>query len=413
MKRTKFVYAIVIYAALIYSLSNLCYADEYPKTWYSISIGGVWAENESTIGAIVSWTVNKNYSSRPGIFNTSTLKDCDCNIYRNGTLIETVKVTSEITHYIDTGAKAGEINTYTVVANGLKGADDSNASGTRNFMSLRSVELKNISKTKLEFKSGVGSESVEIIGVDYQYDRSENKIVSRSLICSWTCPDWITVERYGEEYRIKVNSNETEVDRSGLVRFVIGNNNYLVATVKIEQKAKGVNLFPDVSNAQDVSQVLADFNDADLAMNITTTAEYAAYRDWALGLADVTPQKVKDSPNAWLSYALDADALIAAAPKEGDVVIDTFESAATDGAFEFTVRIDGIVVGDGALETNIRKVFDIEGAEKLDMGNERWDMSNVEVNAAASVNGNVKFTVTPKMEGGEKPNSFFFRVKMK
>ena len=158
--------------------------------------------------------------------------------------------------------------------------------------------------------------------------------------------------------------------------------------------------------------------DAKLAANITDAAEYAAYRAWALGLEGVTPQQVKGSPNAWLSYALDADVLIAAAPKEGDVVIDTFESAATGEAFEFTVKIDGIEVGDGALEANIRKVFDIEGAEKLvsdgvsELG-AGFSPDNVEVNAAAPENGKVKFSVAPKVEGGEKPNSFFFRVKMK
>ena len=127
----------------------------------------------------------------------------------------------------------------------------------------------------------------------------------------------------------------------------------------------------------------------------------------------MTAQEVKESPNAWLSYALDTDGLIAFAPKEGDIVIDTFESVATDGAFEFTVKIDGIAVGDNALEANIRKVFDIEGAEKLASGGAGFSSDNVEVNAAAPENGNVKFTVTPKMENGEKPDSFFFRVKIK
>ena len=110
--------------------------------------------------------------------------------------------------------------------------------------------------------------------------------------------------------------------------------------------------------------------------------------------------------------------LIAAAPKEGDVIIDTFESAATDGAFEFAVKIDGIAVGDNALEANIRKVCDIEGAEKLMSGGMGelgvgFSPDNVEVNAAVPENGNVKLTVTPKMGNGEKPDSFFFRVKMK
>ena len=174
------------------------------------------------------------------------------------------------------------------------------------------------------------------------------------------------------------------------------------------------------ATAAEIAAALEGSADAKLTANITDAATYAAYRTWALGLAGVTPDAVKASPNAWLSYALDTDALIAAAPKEGDVVIDTFESAATDGAFEFTVKIDGIEVGEDALEANIRKAFDIEGAERLASGEAGFSSDNVEVNAAKSENGNVKFIVTPKvgnwdlgMGNGEKLESFFFRVKMK
>ena len=43
-----------------------------------------------------------------------------------------------------------------------------------------------------------------------------------------------------------------------------------------------------------------------------------------------------------------------------------------------------------------------------------FSFANVEVNATAIENGNVKFTVSPKVEeGNDKPDSFFFRVKMK
>ena len=169
------------------------------------------------------------------------------------------------------------------------------------------------------------------------------------------------------------------------------------------------------ATAAEVAAALEGSADAKLAVNIKTAAEYMAYRTWALGLEGVAPEQVKSSPNAWLSFSLDTDALITAAPKEGDVVIDTFEGAATDGAFEFTVKIDGIEVGDNALEANIRKVFDIEGAEKLASDGAGFSPDNVEVNAAAPENGNVKFTVTPKGggEGARRPTSFFFRVKMK
>ena len=39
--------------------------------------------------------------------------------------------------------------------------------------------------------------------------------------------------------------------------------------------------------------------------------------------------------------------------------------------------------------------------------------ANVDVVIGATEDGKVKFTVIPKAAGDEKPNSFFFRVKMK
>ena len=60
-------------------------------------------------------------------------------------------------------------------------------------------------------------------------------------------------------------------------------------------------------------------------------------------------------------------------------------------------------------------MFDIEGAEKLVSGGAGFSPDNVEVNAVAPENGNVKFTVTPQggALGTTRPTSFFFRVKMK
>lgn len=42
-----------------------------------------------------------------------------------------------------------------------------------------------------------------------------------------------------------------------------------------------------------------------------------------------------------------------------------------------------------------------------------FSSDNVALNSAVPQGGNVKFTVTPKMGNGGKPNSFFFRVKIK
>ena len=168
----------------------------------------------------------------------------------------------------------------------------------------------------------------------------------------------------------------------------------------------------------EVAAALEGSADVKLVENIKTAVEYAAFREWVLNLEGVTPEEVKASPNAWLSYALNTDKLIIAAPKEGDIVINTFESAAVDGAFEFTVKIDGVEVGDNALEVNLKKVFDVEGCN--DFKNREFSTEVVGINVAAPLNGNVKFVVKPKMWNGEwgtgnaeKPNSFFFRVKMK
>ena len=173
-------------------------------------------------------------------------------------------------------------------------------------------------------------------------------------------------------------------------------------------------VIPAIANESEIRNVFSGMADGKrLSSHIKDVDGYNYFRVWSMYSDNINPLEVKSSPNAWLSYALDADRLIAAAPKEGDIVIDTFKSTATAGAFEFTVKIDGIEVGDNAFEANIRKVFDIEGSEKLVSGDVGFCSDNVEVNASAPENGNVKFTVTPKMENGEKPNSFFFRVKMK
>jgi hypothetical protein len=126
-----------------------------------------------------------------------------------------------------------------------------------------------------------------------------------------------------------------------------------------------------------------------------------------------------DSLYSWLSYALDTAGLILVPPKDGDLTIDGF-TAVNDGVIEFEVCLKDISVGDNASAANLKKVFDIEGAEKLASGGAGFSSDNVDVNAAAPENGNVKFIVTPKMGNrelgtgnGEKPDSFFFRVKMK
>ena len=75
--------------------------------------------------------------------------------------------------------------------------------------------------------------------------------------------------------------------------------------------------------------------------------------------------------------------------------------------------VDGVSVGDGASDANLRKVFDIEGASAINADGAGFSAENVEVTVAEPSGGKVKFTVTPKVEGSKTPGSFFFKVKMK
>lgn len=168
---------------------------------------------------------------------------------------------------------------------------------------------------------------------------------------------------------------------------------------------------PELSAAATSAEVVAALEgsaDAKLAANIATAAEYAAYRAWALGLSGVTPDAVKDSAYAWLSFALDADALIAAAPKEGDLKIGGFTQGSSAGVFDLSVSISGIAVGDNATAENLAKVFGIEGAGSLDES--EFKDEDVDIEFGKPEGGKVKIKATPKDPAAKQ---FFMRVKMK
>ena len=165
---------------------------------------------------------------------------------------------------------------------------------------------------------------------------------------------------------------------------------------------------PEIIKDSEVSAALEGSADAKLTANITDAATYAAYRAWALGLTGVTPDQVKASPNAWLSYALNTAALIAAAPKEGDLKIGGFTQGSLAGVFDLSVSISGIVVGDGATAANLKKVFGVEGAGSLDES--EFKEANVDIEFGKPDGGKVKIKVTPKDMTAKQ---FFMRVKMK
>ena len=180
--------------------------------------------------------------------------------------------------------------------------------------------------------------------------------------------------------------------------------------------ARGDDLYPVLdanATAEDVANALGGSVDTNLAKNITSVEMYSKYKEWAIsvkspsgeGVAGI--EAVMDSSIAWMSFALDQSRLIANEPVEGDVSIASLDLVETDGAFEFTVNINQIDVGDGAVEENLKKLFKIEGTATLG-SDENFSSENVEIKLAEPVNGNVKFKILPK----DSPDSFFIRATL-
>ena len=169
------------------------------------------------------------------------------------------------------------------------------------------------------------------------------------------------------------------------------------------------------ATVEDVASILGGVADGKLKANVVEAAEYANFRAW-LQAKGINHNDVTKSLFAWLSYALDTAGLIADEPKEGDLRIDGFGNGAADGKFELMASVDGISVGDGATDAKLRKVFEIEGASAIMRANgaeDGFSADDVEVTVAEPSGGKVKFTVSPKVEGGKTPDRFFFKVKMK
>ena len=168
-------------------------------------------------------------------------------------------------------------------------------------------------------------------------------------------------------------------------------------------------VIPEVKDDSEVEAVLKESADTKLAENIKDTEEYNAYREWAAKLPNTTPQQVMEAPQAWLSYALDSDTLIAEAPKEEDIKIDEFKpTASSSGGFDLSVAVDGISIGENAKTENLAKVFGIEGATTLDGA--AFSSDNVGIEFGKPEDGKVKIKAAPKDSSAK---SFFMRVKVK
>ena len=165
----------------------------------------------------------------------------------------------------------------------------------------------------------------------------------------------------------------------------------------------------DKPTTEYVADAIDGSKDGRLAAKITSGSAYNAYRAWAervCGTDFMKRQAVKDSAHAWLSFALDANAPIINAPKQGDLTIDTFKPSATSGSFDFEISVKDIAIGDEATAANLAEIFGIEGAETPSGA---YSSSNVEVVFGTPQNGSVRCTAKPK---DTTKTSFFMRVKM-
>ena len=161
---------------------------------------------------------------------------------------------------------------------------------------------------------------------------------------------------------------------------------------------------PEIAGDSDVAGALAGSSDSRLAKYIKTLAEYNAYRGW-VNAKGLDHQTVKDSSRAWLSYALDANALVERVFQKGDVVIETFRPT-SGSAFTFEVSIAGVAIGSGATAENLARVFGIEGSASLNVN--AFSSANVNATLAPAAGGGLSVVVTPN----SPRNTFFIRIRM-
>ena len=155
----------------------------------------------------------------------------------------------------------------------------------------------------------------------------------------------------------------------------------------------------------DVQAIIAEMSDVRLADEIGSTAAYTAFRDWVDGNA-LSHTLVKEAPNAWLSYVLDAPGLMAkSALTSEDVVIESVEpSGMVAGAFDLIVDIGGAEIGEDA---RLAAALGVEGAPELDTS--AFTSEGLSITLERTLDSKAKATVTPV----GTPPVFFMRVKVK
>ena len=162
---------------------------------------------------------------------------------------------------------------------------------------------------------------------------------------------------------------------------------------------------PSSASADEVRAALEGSADAKLQANITDATVYGQYREWAM---KIDAETVKGAANSWISFAVDSAALLEKVPVDGDLKIEEFKPAAAEGVFDFTVSVKDVIVGSGATDANLKKVFGLGGTTRL--GTEEFDPDKVALEFGTPVNGKLKFTASPK---DKTAKSFFMKMNVK
>ena len=166
-----------------------------------------------------------------------------------------------------------------------------------------------------------------------------------------------------------------------------------------------------LASEETVAEALMGVADEKLQTKIVLKKHYNAFRswvdDWLLG-----HKAVKESPNAWLAYALDAPGLIAkpsAVAKEDFTFAVGSKDAEEPGKMAFDFGIDGVTIGE---EAELDEVFAITGAATLEES--AFTESGVTALLERTSDGKVSVSVEPPKDGnGKVPDKYFFRVKVK
>ena len=95
-------------------------------------------------------------------------------------------------------------------------------------------------------------------------------------------------------------------------------------------------------------------------------------------------------------------------PTDDDLKVEEFKPSAMAGAFDFTVSVKDVTIGDKASVDNLKKLFGLEGAESLDTA--AFSSENVSLDFREAQDGKLKFAATPAVDNAK---SFFMKVKVK